>query len=70
MLPAAEHGRAELARPVATSQPRAEAPAPDRAVHLLTPRDAGRDYVRRARMAAERALGELGAIPLAGADFH
>ncbi|HEX8731208.1 MAG TPA: HD domain-containing protein [Ktedonobacterales bacterium] len=68
ILPAAERGRADLARPIATSQPRPDVSAPGRAIHLFTPRDAGRDYVRRARMAAERALGELGAIPRAGAD--
>jgi hypothetical protein len=35
----------------------------EHSVKLLAPAGAGRDYVRRARMAAERALGELGATP-------
>jgi hypothetical protein len=43
---------------------------PERSIRLFVPRAAGRDYVRRARMAAERALGNLGATPHAGADLH
>jgi HD superfamily phosphohydrolase len=65
-----ERGRAEAAHPVASiASPPIEAP-PDRAIRLFVARAVGRDYVRRARMAAERALGELGAIPRAWADFH
>ena len=41
----------------------ASAPAPEHGVRLIVPAGAGRDYIRRARMAAERALGELGATP-------
>lgn len=69
ILPA-ERGRAEAARPVAPPVPSAAVPPPDRALRLFVARGAGRDYVRRARMATERALGELGAIPRAGADYH
>lgn len=69
ILPA-ERGRAEGARPVASPLSPPVLPPPDRAIRLFVARAAGRDYVRRARMAAERALGELGAIPRAWADFH
>ncbi len=57
-------GRAEPA----PSLPAASAPAlaiPARSITLLITPTAGRDYVRRARMAAERALGALGATPRA-----
>ncbi len=62
-----ERGRAEPAPsgPVAPSL----ASAPARGVTLLVTRAAGRDYVRRARMAAERALGAMGAIPHGRADL-
>jgi hypothetical protein len=40
-----------------------EAPTPPRMVHLFAPLSAGQDYVRRLRMAAERRLGALGAVP-------
>jgi hypothetical protein len=36
---------------------------PPRMVHLFAPLSAGQDYVRRLRMAAERRLGVLGAMP-------
>jgi uncharacterized protein len=41
----------------------ASAHTPGQEMRLLAPAGAGRDYLRRARMAAERALGELGATP-------
>lgn len=37
--------------------------APEQVVRLLAPAGVGQDYIRRARMAAERVLGELGATP-------
>ena len=40
-----------------------DALAPEHVVRLLAPAGIGRDYVRRARMSAERVLGALGAIP-------
>jgi hypothetical protein len=48
-------------------EPAARAPQVDEAptiVHLLVDPGAGRDYQRRLRMAAERRLGALGALPL------
>jgi HD superfamily phosphohydrolase len=59
---ATPHGRAEPA----PSLPAASAPIPAtqaRGITLLVTPTAGRDYVRRAQMAAERALGPLGATP-------
>jgi hypothetical protein len=45
----------------AQALPLEEAPA---IFHLFVAPDAGRDYQRRLRMAAERRLGALGALPL------
>jgi hypothetical protein len=45
------------------STPPAELPAPPRVLHVFATADAGRDYIRRLRMAADRRLGALGAIP-------
>lgn len=61
-LLASERSRAEQAASGVLT--RAASPSvPLRRIQLLAPRSIGRDYVRRARMAAERALGALGAIP-------
>lgn len=46
-----------------SSEAPATPPAAEHGVKLLAPAGIGRDYLRRARMAAERALGELGATP-------
>ncbi|HEX6817027.1 MAG TPA: hypothetical protein VF120_01525, partial [Ktedonobacterales bacterium] len=49
------------AAPVASAPFTSASPAPAaRTISLLIARAAGRDYVRRARMAVERALGGLG----------
>lgn len=62
---ATERGRAEPApsRPSAQDILRPILSPPERSIVLLVARTAGRDYVRRARMAAERALDAFGAIP-------
>ncbi len=41
----------------------ANEPPPERFVRILAPAGIGQDYIRRARMAAERAFSALGAIP-------
>lgn len=70
-LLAPERGRAEPAQsqPAASRAPIGLA-APERRIVLSVTRRLGRDYARRARMAAERALGSLGAVPHAGSDLH
>lgn len=67
--------------PIITSQRKRAEPAasqvaapdmpdtPERTLTLLVTRSAGRDYMRRARMAAERALGALGAVPRPWSDL-
>ena len=74
-------GERELPPIIATQRKRAEpapslptlAPidptAPERTITLFLSRSAGRDYARRARMAAERALGALGAMPRPWSDL-
>lgn len=66
-----ERGRAEstAAQPLAPSQP-AVMDAGERCVTLFIARTAGRDYARRARMAAERTLGSLGALPRVWANLQ
>lgn len=44
--------------------------APTQTLRLLIAPGIGRDYVRRARMAAERALGALGAITQSGGEYR
>ncbi len=67
----AERGRAEpvVSEPLGSDQSVA-ASEPERRITLFVTRTVGRDYMRRARMAAERALGGLGAIPRVGSDLH
>ena len=70
-LIAAERGRAEpvVSAPVVSGQPIATS-EPERRITLFVTRTVGRDYMRRARMAAERALGGLGAVPRIGSDLR
>ncbi|HET9110496.1 MAG TPA: HD domain-containing protein [Ktedonobacterales bacterium] len=73
-------GERELPPTIATQRKRAEpatnplvspiyAAPPERTITLFMSRSAGRDYARRARMAAERALGALGAVPRPWSDL-
>ncbi len=54
-------------RPEALVWPPAPARSPQ-VLHLFLPADAGRDYARRLRQAAERMLAPLGAVAPCGAD--
>ncbi len=57
------------AEPPATGDDQPDS-APIQTLRLLIAPGVGRDYVRRARMAAERALGALGATTPSGGDYH
>lgn len=48
----------------------ANGPLLERFVRILAPARIGQDYIRRARMAAERAIGALGAIPHGWPELH
>lgn len=65
-----ERGRAEPLRPPVSLGASPVAHPQERSIRLFVPGAVGRDYVRRARMAAERALGALGAVPSVGIDLH
>ena len=52
-----------VSQALAASGSPSDALTPEHVVRLLAPAGIGRDYVRRARMSAERVLGAFGAIP-------